>query len=56
MLYNALWLKLLGYDNLLPNQTALMAQTEGWYMRNKLQEYTLHSTPNMHIFYIITYK
>ena len=49
MLYNALWLKLLGYDNLLPNQTALMAQTEGWYMRNKLQEYTLHCTPYMYI-------
>jgi hypothetical protein len=41
MLYNALWLDLLGYDNLLPNQTALMAQMESWYMHNKLQEYGL---------------
>lgn len=41
MLYNALWLRLLGYDTLLPNQTALLGQTRDWYHTNKLQEYGL---------------
>jgi len=33
MLYNALWLRLFGLDNLLPNQTALFAQAGGSRLR-----------------------
>jgi len=41
MLYNALWLRLLGYDNLLPNQAAYLTKMEAWYTANQLQQYGL---------------
>lgn len=41
MLYNALWLRLLGFDNLLPNQAALMAQQRAWYEANAMHQYGL---------------
>lgn len=41
MLYNALWLRLLGFDNLLPNQDALMAQQRAWYEANAMHQYGL---------------
>lgn len=41
MLYNALWLRLLGYDTLLPNQTALLEQMRDWYEAKKLNEFGL---------------
>lgn len=37
MLYNALWLRLLGFDNLLPNQGALLAQQQAWYARGSVR-------------------
>jgi hypothetical protein len=41
MLYNALWLRLLGFDALLPNQAALLAQQAAWYQANVMEEYGL---------------
>ncbi len=41
MLYNILWLKLLGYDNLLPKQQELLDTMGTWYFNNKLNEFGL---------------
>jgi len=41
MLYNLLFLRLLGYSDLLPNQTQLLATQEAWYAANKMQRYGL---------------
>jgi len=41
MLYNALWLRLLGYDNLLPRQQQLLDQMRDWYAARKLQKFGL---------------
>jgi len=41
MQYNALWLRLLGYSQLLPNQTGLMTQQRDWYVANKMQQFGL---------------
>jgi hypothetical protein len=41
MLYNALWLRLLGYDNLLPNQSQYMSTMMTWYTKNQLHKYGL---------------
>lgn len=41
MLYNALWLRLFGFDNLLPNQTYYLDTMRDWYAANQLQEYGL---------------
>ena len=41
MLYNALWLRLLGYDNLLPEQTQLLTQMRDFYNDKKLAEFGL---------------
>lgn len=41
MMYNLLWYRLLGYDNLLPNQAALMQQQQQWYSANVMQRYGL---------------
>ncbi len=40
-MYNILWLKLLGYDNLLPKQQELLEAMGGWYFNNKLNEFGL---------------
>ena len=41
MIYNALWLRLLGFTALLPNQTAVMTQQAAWYTANVMQEFGL---------------
>lgn len=41
MLYNALWLRLLGYTDLLPQQSTYFSTMEAWYAANKLQQYGL---------------
>ena len=41
MLYNALWLRLLGYTDLLPQQSTYLSQMESWYAANKLETYGL---------------
>jgi len=41
MLYNALWLRIFGYTDLLPNQQFYLDSTRDWYMANKLNEYGL---------------
>ena len=41
MLYNALWLRLLGYNQLLPNQEKLLTQMRDFYHAEKLQEFGL---------------
>lgn len=41
MLYNALWLRLFGFDNLLPNQAQYLDTMSSWYAANKLNEYGL---------------
>jgi Domain of unknown function (DUF1793) len=39
MLYNALWLRVLGLDGLIPQ--SLLDTQRDWYMANKMQEYGL---------------
>lgn len=39
LLYNALWLRLFGLDNLLPNQTGLLAQMGAFYENAVMLEY-----------------
>ena len=39
MIYNAVWLRILGYDSLLPNQAALLAQQAAWYSANVMNQY-----------------
>jgi hypothetical protein len=39
MIYNALWLRLLGFDSLLPNQTAVLQQQADWYTANIMEEF-----------------
>ena len=41
MLYSILWLRLLGYDNLLPLQQQRLAGMRDWYHANKLNAYGL---------------
>ena len=41
MIYNALWLRLLGFNELLPNQAAVMTQQAAWYTANVMQEFGL---------------
>jgi hypothetical protein len=41
MLYNALWLRLLGFVNLLPEQESYLTRMEQWYVANQMQEYGL---------------
>ena len=41
MLYNALWLRLFGFDNLLPNQAYYLNTMRDWYAANQVQEYGL---------------
>lgn len=37
--YNALWLRLLGFNELLPNQAALFGQMETFYANTVMQEF-----------------
>jgi hypothetical protein len=39
MLYNALWLRILGYDNLLPNQNVYLNTMRDWYSSNVMNEF-----------------
>ena len=39
MIYNALWLRLLGFNELLPNQAAVLAQQAAWYEANVMGVY-----------------
>jgi len=41
MIYNALWLRLLGYDALLPDQATYLDTMRDWYAANQLQRYGL---------------
>jgi hypothetical protein len=41
MLYNGLWLRLLGYTDLLPQQATYFDTMQAWYAANKLQQYGL---------------
>jgi hypothetical protein len=41
MLYNALWLRILGYDTLLPNQAQLLSTQRDWYVANQMQQFGL---------------
>jgi hypothetical protein len=41
MIYSILWLRLLGYENLLPRQQQLLGAMRDWYRANKLNEYGL---------------
>lgn len=39
MLYNALWLRVLGYDSLLPNQATYLNTMRDWYSANVMNEF-----------------
>lgn len=41
MIYNALWLRLLGYDNLLPNQDYYLSQSAKFYAAFQMHEFGL---------------
>lgn len=41
MLYNLLWLRLFGFDSLLPNQASYIQRMGDWYQANKLENYGL---------------
>jgi hypothetical protein len=41
MIYSILWLRLLGYENLLPQQQQILGAMRDWYHNNKLNQYGL---------------
>ena len=41
MVYNALWLRVLGFTDLLPNQSATLAAQRDWYAANQMHKYGL---------------